>query len=120
MAAEDPLRRLSDAARTIVKQRRSTLTAIAAAEADSDDDEHDHLGQHAAKYHRLRHVTATMAPVQRDVQAQWLWLNGKLVDAKAHFIEIARSCPAYPHVHFKLGYLYLLLHDAHKALEAFG
>ncbi|KDO16679.1 hypothetical protein SPRG_17818, partial [Saprolegnia parasitica CBS 223.65] len=35
-------------------------------------------------------------------------------------VEIARSCPAYPHVHFKLGYLYLLLNDAHKALEAFG
>ncbi|EQC29244.1 hypothetical protein SDRG_13117 [Saprolegnia diclina VS20] len=122
MADEDPLRRLSDAARTIVKQRRSTLTAVAAAEADtdnSDDDEHD-LGLFAAKYHRLRHVTATMAPVERDVQAQWLWLNGKLVDAKAHFIEIARSAPTYPHVHFKLGYLYLLLHDAHKALDAFG
>ncbi|OQR85263.1 hypothetical protein ACHHYP_12036 [Achlya hypogyna] len=125
MPDDDSLRRLSDVAKSIIKRRRSTLTRqnVANTDDDDDDDHDDHNNDNdqyfASKYHRMRHETQTMAPVERDVQAQWKWLNGKHAEAKAGLVAIASEYPTYPHVHFKLGFLHLIMHDANAAINAF-
>ncbi|ETV95034.1 hypothetical protein, variant [Aphanomyces invadans] len=85
---------------------------------DNDGDEDDENGQAAwSKYEALKAKATTLSAVEMDALAQWKWLNGRLGEAIDSYLELARAHPKYLHVHFKLGYLYLILQNYESAIQ---
>ncbi|RHY27080.1 hypothetical protein DYB32_007065 [Aphanomyces invadans] len=85
---------------------------------DNDGDEDDENGQTAwSKYEALKAKATTLSAVEMDALAQWKWLNGRLGEAIDSYLELARAHPKYLHVHFKLGYLYLILQNYESAIQ---
>ncbi|GAB9473232.1 hypothetical protein Gpo141_00010387 [Globisporangium polare] len=55
-----------------------------------------------------------------DTYAQWAWLSGRVGEAIDLYLDIARVYKKFPHVHFKLGYLYLTIQDFPNAVRHFS
>ncbi|KAF0683793.1 Aste57867_24177 [Aphanomyces stellatus] len=84
-----------------------------------DDDEDDEAATDSpwAKYEALKNKATTLSAVEMDALAQWKWLNGRLGESIDGYLELARLYPKYLHVHFKLGYLYLILQNYESAVQ---
>ncbi|KAF0740562.1 hypothetical protein AaE_008739, partial [Aphanomyces astaci] len=84
---------------------------------DDDDDDDDNAHSAWSKYEALKSKATALSAVEMDALAQWKWLNGRLGEAIDSYLELARTHPKYLHVHFKLGYLYLILQNYESAIQ---
>ncbi|ETV85526.1 hypothetical protein H257_03240 [Aphanomyces astaci] len=82
-----------------------------------DDDDDDNAHSAWSKYEALKSKATALSAVEMDALAQWKWLNGRLGEAIDSYLELARTHPKYLHVHFKLGYLYLILQNYESAIQ---
>ncbi|CAK4147657.1 unnamed protein product [Aphanomyces euteiches] len=72
-----------------------------------------------SKYDAMKGKATDLTALEMDSMAQWKWLNGRLGEAIDGYLDLARLHPKYLHVHFKLGYLYLILQNYDSAVQHF-
>ncbi|TYZ62596.1 hypothetical protein PybrP1_002356 [[Pythium] brassicae (nom. inval.)] len=63
---------------------------------------------------------ASATATELDTYAQWAWLSGRVGEAVELYQELARAYKCFPHVHFKLGFLFLTLQDFEGAVRHFS
>ncbi|KAJ0404215.1 hypothetical protein ATCC90586_007243 [Pythium insidiosum] len=64
-------------------------------------------------------LSPRLSPTEIDTYAQWAWLSGRTGEAIELYTDLSRLSRRAPHVHFKLGFLYLSQHDYSAAIQHF-